>query len=59
MNQEIVKVGQLEIRYMLDGTSRGGLGLFEMIVPGGAPVPPPHSHSHNEECVYVLEGERR
>jgi quercetin dioxygenase-like cupin family protein len=56
MNHEIVKVGQLEIRYLVDGASQGGLGLFEMIVPAGAAVPPPHSHSHNEECVYVLEG---
>ena len=56
MNQEIVKVGQLEIRYLVDGTQKGGLGLFEMKVPGGAHVPPPHSHSNNEECIYVLEG---
>lgn len=34
----------------------GGLGLFEMKVPAGAHVPPPHSHANNEECVYVLEG---
>lgn len=25
-------------------------------MPAGANVPPPHSHSDNEECVYVLEG---
>jgi hypothetical protein len=25
-------------------------------VPAGAQVPPPHSHSDNEECVYVLAG---
>ena len=56
MSQEIVKVGQLEIRYLVDGTQKGGLGLFEMKVPGGAHVPPPHSHSNNEECIYVLEG---
>ncbi|MGA7802241.1 MAG: cupin domain-containing protein [Gammaproteobacteria bacterium] len=56
MNQQILKVGQLEIRYLVDGAKTGGLGLFEMTVPAGAPVPPPHSHTHNEECVYVLEG---
>jgi hypothetical protein len=27
-----------------------------MSVPAGAHVPPPHSHTDNEECVYVLEG---
>ena len=56
MSQQIVKVGQMEIRYLVDGAQTGGLGLFEMKVPAGANVPPPHSHSNNEECVYVLEG---
>ena len=53
---EVVKVGQMEIRYLVDGAQSGGLGLFEMKVPAGAHVPPPHSHTDNEECVYVLEG---
>jgi quercetin dioxygenase-like cupin family protein len=56
MSQQIIKVGQLEINYLVDGASQGGLGLFEMKVPANAHVPPPHSHTHNEECVYVLEG---
>ena len=56
MNQQIVKVGQMEIRYLVDGSQQGGLGLFEMKVPAGAHAPPPHSHTNNEECVYVLEG---
>ena len=56
MSQEIIKVGQLEINYFVDGAEKGGLGLFEMKVPPGANVPPPHSHTNNEECVYVLEG---
>ena len=53
---QVVKVGQIEIRYLLDGAQTGGLGVFEMKVPAGAHVPPPHSHTDNEECVYVLEG---
>ncbi|MCL4183502.1 MAG: cupin domain-containing protein [Burkholderiaceae bacterium] len=56
MRREIVRVGQMEIRYLVDGAQEGGLGLFELKVPVGAHVPPPHSHSSNEECVYVLEG---
>ena len=56
MSQQVVKVGQLEIRYLVDGARTGGLGVFEMKVPAGARVPPPHSHSNNEECVYLLEG---
>ena len=56
MNGHTVSIGQLEIRYLVDGSAQGGLGLFEMNVPCGAQVPPPHSHSENEECVYVLAG---
>ena len=56
MSDRVVKVGQLEIRYLVDGAQRGGLGVFEMTVPPRSNVPPPHSHSNNEECVYVLEG---
>jgi quercetin dioxygenase-like cupin family protein len=56
MSRQVIKVGQMEIRYLVDGAQRGGLGLFEMKVPPGAHVPPPHSHTDNEECVYVLEG---
>jgi quercetin dioxygenase-like cupin family protein len=56
MNTQTIKVGQLEIRYLVDGAAASGLGLFEMTVPAGAHVPPPHSHTDNEECVYVLQG---
>jgi quercetin dioxygenase-like cupin family protein len=55
-----VKIGALEIRYLLDGTLSGaGLGVFELIVPPGARVPPAHSHANNEEVAYVLEGTLR
>jgi quercetin dioxygenase-like cupin family protein len=56
MCQQVVKVGQIEIRYLVDGAQEGGLGVFEMKVPPDAQVPPSHSHPNNEECVYVLEG---
>ena len=54
-----IRVGNLTIRYLVDGTQSGGMGLFELEVPPGSNVPPPHSHTHNEECVYVLEGTLR
>jgi quercetin dioxygenase-like cupin family protein len=55
--QPVVKIGQLEIRYLVDGTVTGaGVGMFELTVPPGARVPPAHSHRDNEEVIYVLEG---
>ena len=33
--------------------------MFELTVPPASNVPPPHSHSNNEECVYVLAGTLR
>lgn len=58
--QPMVRIGQLEIRYLIDGTVSGaGSGMFELLVPPGARVPPAHSHSNNEEILYVLEGTLR
>lgn len=54
--QESIQVGQMSIRYLIDGTARDGMGIFELSVPPNANVPPPHSHTASEECVYVLEG---
>src|ERR1700722_13626899 len=54
---EPIRIGQLEIRYLQDGVESGAAaGMFELIVPPGARVPPAHSHSGNEEIAYVLEG---
>lgn len=38
-------VGQLGIRYLIDGAATETLGVFELTVPPGSNVPPPHSHS--------------
>lgn len=56
---EAIEVGPLKIRYLVDGAATGGMGVFELTVPPAASVPPPHSHSRNDECVYVLDGELR
>jgi quercetin dioxygenase-like cupin family protein len=56
---ERISVGQIQIRYLRDGASQGQTGAFEMVVPPGSNVPPPHSHAHNEEYLYVLEGKLR
>jgi uncharacterized cupin superfamily protein len=57
--EEIIKVGQLLIRYLIDGSGSGGMGVFELGVPPGSNVPPPHSHTGSDECVYVLAGTLR
>ncbi len=54
-----VKVGQLSIQYLIDGSNSGSMGIFELTIPPGSNVPPPHSHVNNEEIVYVLEGSLR
>lgn len=59
MSAAEINVGQLRIRYLVDGTQSAGLGLFQLTIPPGSNVPPPHSHTHNEEIVYVLEGRLR
>jgi quercetin dioxygenase-like cupin family protein len=59
MDTTEIKVGQLGINYILDGSHEQSLGMFELTVPPGSNVPPPHSHSNNEECVYVLAGTLR
>jgi uncharacterized cupin superfamily protein len=56
MSANTINVGQLLINYLVDGTATGGMGVFELTVPPGSNVPPPHSHSNNDECVYALEG---
>ena len=56
---EAIRVGQIEIRYLVDGSAAGHSGIFEMNLPPNSNVPPPHSHSRNEEVLYVLEGRLR
>ena len=59
MSTKETTVGQLGIRYLIDGAATETMGVFELTVPPGSNVPPPHSHSNNEEIVYVLEGTLR
>jgi len=59
MSTNLIKVGQLGIDYIVDGSATASLGMFELTVPPASNVPPPHSHSDNEEIVYVLEGTLR
>lgn len=59
MNSSVIEVGQVGINYMVDGSATSSPGMFELTIPPGSNVPPPHSHSNNEECIHVLEGTLR
>ncbi len=55
---DVIRVGQLEIRYLQQSGRGNQMGAFELRVPPGSNVPPAHSHA-NEELIYVLEGTLR
>jgi quercetin dioxygenase-like cupin family protein len=55
--KEIIPIGQLEIRFLLDGADTSNrLCMFEFVVPARAKVPAPHYHVAVDEVVYGLEG---
>jgi len=54
---EEIRIGQLAIRFLLEGPASGGsVAVFEFDVPAGAKLPAAHSHDGYEETVYGLEG---
>jgi quercetin dioxygenase-like cupin family protein len=54
---EVIKVGALELRYVVDTKQSGGsLDMFEFTVPPNAGMPIPHYHSESDELVYMLAG---
>jgi uncharacterized cupin superfamily protein len=55
---EVIRIGQLEIRYLQETGTGKQMGCFELSVPPGSNVPPAHSHT-NEELIYVLSGTLR
>lgn len=57
MTKEIIRVGQLEINFLLEAADTNGqLAIFELFVPAGAKVPLPHFHEAYDETVYGIEG---
>lgn len=54
-----IRIGKIEIRYLVDGSYERQPGMFEMTLPPASNVPPPHSHKDSDELVYVLEGRLR
>src|SRR5215203_2600086 len=54
---EEIRIGQLAIRFLLEGEDSGGsVAVFELDVPAAARVPAAHSHDGYEEAIYGLEG---
>jgi quercetin dioxygenase-like cupin family protein len=54
---EEIRIGQLVIRFLLEGEASGGsVAVFEFDVPAAARVPAAHSHDGYEETIYGLEG---
>jgi quercetin dioxygenase-like cupin family protein len=57
MTSEEIRIGQLAIRFLLEGEAAGGsVAVFEFDVPAKANVPVAHSHDAYEETLYGLEG---
>jgi quercetin dioxygenase-like cupin family protein len=55
--REEITVGQLAIRFLVDGEASGGsVAVFEFDVPAGATVAAGHSHDGYEETIYGLAG---
>ena len=56
-NGNVVQIGALELRFLVDETQGSGdLVMFEFVVPENARVPAPHYHRSVDEAVYGLEG---
>jgi len=54
---EVMKLGQLAVRFLLEGSQSGGsAAIFEFDVPSGARVPGAHSHDAYDEFGYGLKG---
>lgn len=56
-NKEIIKLGQIEVKFLLEASDTNGqVTMFEFSVPNGIKVPLPHYHENFDEIVYGLEG---
>ena len=57
MKSEIIRVGQIGIRFLLEAAdTNGALAMFEFTVPVGAKMPLPHKHERYDETIYGVEG---
>jgi quercetin dioxygenase-like cupin family protein len=55
--KEVIVLGQIEIRYLLEGSdTKGALAQFEVVVPPDVRVPAPRRHVTYDETIYGLAG---
>ena len=55
---ETIRLGPLEVRFLITGENSGGsIAAFELVVPGAQRLTAPaHSHDHYEETIYGIDG---
>ncbi|MGH7717208.1 MAG: cupin domain-containing protein [Vulcanimicrobiaceae bacterium] len=53
---EIVRLGQTECRFLVEGGAGTSMTAFELTVPSGGAVPESHYHNCVDELVYGFEG---
>ena len=57
MKTEIIRIGQIGIRFLLEAAdTNGSVAMFEFTVPAGVKVPLPHYHKQYDETIYGVEG---
>ena len=57
MKNEIIHIGQIGIRFLLEAADTGGsVAMLEFTVPAGAKVPLPHYHRQYDETIHGVEG---
>src|SRR6185312_10534182 len=54
--QSLNVLGTTHVCKATERETAGQFSLFELVVPPGAGAPP-HTHTHEDECFYVLAGE--
>ena len=55
--EQFIKVGQIEIRFFVDGShSSGAFDAFEFMVPPAAKVPTAHFHDAVDEFLFGIDG---
>jgi mannose-6-phosphate isomerase-like protein (cupin superfamily) len=54
--EETIRIGHIQVRYLVDGSGAGETGLYELRLPARSNVLPSYSNTRSGEILYVLEG---